>query len=43
MPEAAMNEDHGPEFREDNIRRTGKIAAMEPESIAGHVKSVADR
>ncbi len=34
MPEAAMNEDHGAETREDEVRRAWEIADMEPEPVA---------
>jgi len=40
MPEAPVDEDHGAEPREDEIRRAGEIADMEPEPVA---ESVHDR
>jgi hypothetical protein len=42
MPEAAMDENSGPVFREDNIGCTGKILAMQPEPITECVKSGPD-
>jgi hypothetical protein len=42
MPEAAMNEDHSPIFRENNIRCSRQIPAMQSEPVAECMQCSAD-
>jgi len=42
MPEAPMQEDTGPVFRQDDIRRTGKIAPMQTEAVTKSMQETAD-
>jgi len=42
MPEAAVNKDHGPVFRQNNIGCSGQIPAMQPEPISDCMESGPD-